>query len=575
MNIDGLTLSFLTRELEKHLLDAQIQKVNQIDKFTIVFKTSSFTGSENLFITVGQNPSIYLGKTMQDLPKEPSGLLMYLRKLLEGSRITAIEQIHDDRVIKMTLDRLALNGSLETKELYIELMGKHSNAILVENGIILESLIHVSPFMSQERQIGPKIAYELPPNANRMSVGDFDTTTVLELLKNYKEGNLSYTIRKLFNGFGNTMVDEVAARAGISVDADMDTISEGDLISLAQSLVSLYKDIHESEFFYAYEGNTKKKIYSAVPLHTGAKEIAKYEAISPLLEEESLQKGGIDTAARRLETMLQQALKKEQKRNEKIKDELAETKEASKYKEYGDLLMIYSYLPHNYETEITVDNYLVDPPTPITIPLKKDLTITENAQQAYKMYRKLKNRKEHSVEQLAQSREKMDYISSIIYSLQQNKDSDFIEEIRLECEDMGFIKKQKNNLRLKGKTSEILTIPFEEGRILIGRNNKQNDQLTHRMAAPTDIWFHTLKIPGSHVVLQLPREATEEELLTVASYAAYYSQGRQSSKVPVDMTEIRHVKKPPKSPLGFVTYTHQNTVYVTPQEPPLEGRKED
>ena len=174
MNLDGLTMSVLARELNESLQSGQIQKLYQVDKHSLLFKVRNANQDVNLMITVGANPAIYICKPIQDLPKEPSSLCMFLRKHIEGSRITSVEQINGDRILCIHIDKLEMDGSITSTSIYIELMGKYSNCIFVQNDIILESIIHVSPIMNRERSVGPKMAYELPPNSNRVSLLDFN-----------------------------------------------------------------------------------------------------------------------------------------------------------------------------------------------------------------------------------------------------------------------------------------------------------------------------------------------------------------------------------------------------------------
>ena len=248
MNIDGITLSFLVRELKETLLGEQIQRVQQIDKHTLMLASSSTHKQRNLVFHVGATPAVYLTEGIQDVAKEPTGLALFLRKHLEGARFSEIKQLYDDRIIAFTIDKLTLGGDISSKVIYMELMGRHSNCIITENGQILESLIHVSPVMSNERHISPKLPSELPPNAERMSVGDFDETTLQEILTTYPQETISKTIRSLFNGFGNALLDEVLFRAGqLSIDSPF---TPAIAKNVATALHTIYQEAKESRTLY-------------------------------------------------------------------------------------------------------------------------------------------------------------------------------------------------------------------------------------------------------------------------------------------------------------------------------------
>ena len=210
MNLDGLAMSVLKGQLQDKLQGGQVQKLYQIDKTSLVFKTHTNQGNQDLVITVGNAPALYLSDPLSDLPKEPTGLIMFLRKHLEGARITQVEQINGDRIFSISLDKLALNGDIITTQVYIELMGKYSNAIFVQDGLILESLVHVNPLMNRERTIGPKLIYELPPNANRGSILEFSQEEIKDLLISFHQDTLGDSIRAIFNGFGKVHFNDTA-----------------------------------------------------------------------------------------------------------------------------------------------------------------------------------------------------------------------------------------------------------------------------------------------------------------------------------------------------------------------------
>ena len=566
MNLDGLTMSVLAKELNERLQTGQIQKLYQIDKTTLLFKIRALNEDQNLIITVGATPAMYLSKPLQDLPKEPSSLCMFLRKHIEGSRIVKVEQINGDRIMCIQTDKLEMDGSITSTLIYVELMGKYSNCIFVQDGVILESLIHVSPLMNRERSISPKLQYDLPPNANRVSLMDFDYNEIRNLLVSFGNGSVQQSIRAIFNGFGKPLLDEVLYNANLNGDEIITDLEASQVDKLANALYDLKMMLQNGNGLLSLVNDNHKKAYSTFILHN-YNVVKTYETISEALEETIQSTKAIHTADKELEKILTAAIKKEEGRHQKIKEELEDTNKMDTYKLYGDLLMINAHLQVQYEPSIELQNLLSDEGEMLTIPLKPNLTIVENAQWYYKLYTKLKNRMVSGEYQLNASTTKLEYLKSILYSISLATTRESLEEIRKECMDAGIIKKSKKPLSYKLGKSNYIHLTIDEGEMFIGRNNQQNEYLTHRFAKPTDIWFHTQDIQGSHLILRLNVEPDDMILSKVAQYAAYFSKARETSKVPVDYTYIKNIKKPPGSPLGFVIFNTHQTMIVEPKKP--------
>ncbi|WP_295990957.1 NFACT family protein [uncultured Veillonella sp.] len=566
MNLDGLTMSVLAKELNERLQTGQIQKLYQIDKTTLLFKIRALNDDQNLIITVGATPAIYLSKPLQDLPKEPSSLCMFLRKHIEGSRIVKVEQINGDRIICIQTDKLEMDGSITSTFIYVELMGKYSNCIFVQDGVILESLIHVSPLMNRERSISPKLHYELPPNANRVSLMDFNYEEIKNLLTSFGDGTIQQSIRAIFNGFGKPLLDEALLTSNLNGNEIITDLISTQVDALANALYELKTKLNESNGLLTLINDNNKKAHATFILQN-YKVLKEYSTISEALEESIHNTKSIHTADKELEKILTAAIKKEEGRHQKIKDELDDTNKMDTYKLYGDILMINAHLQVQYEPSIQLPNLLSEDGELLTIPLKPNLTIVENGQWYYKLYTKLKNRMVSGEYQLNASTTKLEYLKSILYSISLATTRESLEEIRKECMDAGIIKKSKKPLSYKLGKSNYIHLTIDEGEIFIGRNNQQNEYLTHRFAKPTDIWFHTQDIQGSHLILRLNVEPDDIILSKVAQYAAYFSKARETSKVPVDYTYIKNIKKPPGSPLGFVIFNTHQTMIVEPKKP--------
>lgn len=595
MNLDGLTLSVLVRELNNSIVPGQIQKVWQIDKHSIVFRIHNDKGQQNLVITVGSNPSIYLAKHILDIPKEPTSLMMFLRKHLEGARLTEITQIHGDRIICIHADKLELDGSITSNQIYVELMGKYSNCIFTQNNSILDSLIHVNPLMNRVRSVGPKQSYELPPNTERGSLFEFSQDEIRDLLTTFKQDTIMQTVRHIFNGFGPVLMDyilyllkeQLSTKELHSTAITEDTrrnilttkslgnnvLTDELILPLSNSLYRLQQELLNATGLYVYKKETGKTFISPLSIdiymHTlDAKRISAFTSISEAIENDISKSGGLFTASKELEKRVASAIKKEIGRNEKIRLELQDTSKSDMYKAYGDLLMIYSYLPNGYDSEITISNVLISPPEDITIPLDPALSIVENAQAYYKLYTKMKNRMENGKYQLNQSTIRIQYLESIQYSLSIATTKEEVQMIHLECENAGIVKKNKKPIPFKIRKDNFLHFTIPDGDVYIGRNNEQNEYLTHRWAKPKDLWLHTQQLQGSHVILRTTIEPTIQMIEQAASYAAYFSKGKNTSKVTVDYTLIKNIKKPPGTPPGYVIFSTHNDIVVEPKKPP-------
>ena len=316
MNLDGLTMSVLAKELNERLQTGQIQKLYQIDKTTLLFKIRALNEDQSLVITVGATPAMYLSKPLQDLPKEPSSLCMFLRKHTEGSRIVKVEQINGDRIMCIQTDKLEMDGSITSTFIYVELMGKYSNCIFVQDGVILESLIHVSPLMNRERSISPKLHYELPPNANRVSLMDFDYNEIKNLLTSFGDGTVQQSIRAIFNGFGKPLLDEVLLTSNLSGNEIISDLISTQVDALAKALYELKIKLNESNGLLTLINDNNKKAHATFILQN-YKVLKEYSTISEALEESIHNTKSIHTADKELEKILTAAIKKEEGRQQR------------------------------------------------------------------------------------------------------------------------------------------------------------------------------------------------------------------------------------------------------------------
>lgn len=572
MSLDGFSMRPLVLELQAALTGGRIDKITQPNRNSIVLSVRQ--PGENHFLhisTHSQNPAAHLISKPPENPSEPPVFCMVLRKQIEGGRIADIRQHGLDRLILLDIDTLAAGGKILTKTLAVELMGKYSNMILLQEGIILDALRKIGENSSRVRTVLPGQTYELPPGQEKWDLFEKSPGDIVEGIKSRPEMKLSKAILDVCMGFGPVSAKELAYMAGLPANIPVGELDEADFHSLEGALEDLRNACREKgHATILCQPDGKILAMAAFPLHylSGA-EVLEFPAVSPLLERAGKLLGSyVPPDRERFKKLVKNELSRARGKLEKIREELEEAEHAEASKIRADNLMTYQYdLQDHADAEVTVPDIYSEQGTPISIPLDQRLTIIQNMQAYYKKYDKLKRAQELLKEQIAKNREEISYLESIEASLMASSSLAEIGEIHNELVAGGYLKekvKKKNN----DKPSRPFRFQSPDGtEILVGKNNFQNDKLTFKTAAPGDLWLHAKDIPGSHVILRCRgEEPAEETLFFAAQIAAYFSKAQGSSKVPVDYTQCRHVKKPSGAKPGFVIFTGQKTLYVTPEE---------
>ena len=549
MSFDGFFLHHMVEELRTELLNGRIQKINQPFEQELVLQIRSNRRSDPLLLSA--HPvfgRIQLTESTFENPAQPSTFIMVLRKYLQGAVIESIEQIENDRIVEITVSNKNEIGDHIQATLIIEIMGKHSNILLVDKSShkILEVIKHIGFSQNSYRTLLPGATYIAPPNTEALNPFTIKDEKLFEILQTQEL--TAKNLQKLFQGLGR------------------DT---------AYELEKLLTNDKLSNFRSFFKQETKPcltdKSFSCVPFSSKTTEY--FDNLSQLLDvyyKDKAERDRVKQQASELIRRVENELQKNRQKLKKQEKELLATENAEEFRQKGELLTTFLHQVPNDQDQVILDNYYTN--HPITIALDKALTPNQNAQRYFKRYQKLKEAVKYLTELIEETKATILYLESVETVLNQ-AGLDEIAEIREELIQTGFIRRrQREKIQKRQKPEKYLA---SDGKtiILVGRNNLQNDELTFKMARKEELWFHAKDIPGSHVVITANLNPTDEVKTDAAELAAYFSKGRLSNLVQVDMIEVKKLNKPTGGKPGFVTYTGQKTLRVTPDPEKIQSMK--
>ncbi|QJA09234.1 fibronectin/fibrinogen-binding protein [Romboutsia sp. CE17] len=581
MALDGLVIHSLVNELSTKLIGGKVDKVHQPEDDEIVLYIRNNKENFKLVLSCSSsNPRVYIANDYKkENPIKAPMFCMLFRKYIQGGNIVNISQVGFERIIKISIDSLDELKEKTRKDIYIEIMGRHSNIILTHNSDnkIIDSAKRIPTSISRVRQILPGLTYELPPAQSKLNpLDNISKDSFIKSLKTF-DGPIFKGIYSKFLGISPVISKELCYRANINEKINTNDISEEDITSLYNEFSSLFNNIINNIFSPCIVINEKldKVIdFSCInlTLYNDLKFINK-DSMSTILEgyyKTKDIKDRIHQRASDLKKSISVKLERLYHKQEKQEEELLEAENADIYKVKGELLTAYIYMIEKGMDSVEVQNFYDPNYENVTISLNKNLTPSENAQKYFKKYNKLKTAKKEITSQIAINKEEIDYLENIILSIENCENLAELQDIKDELIRLGY---SKSSGKLKSKKETALTtkphefISSEGFKILVGKNNKQNDYLTLRIADPDDIWMHTKNIPGSHVIIKCAgKDVSEQTIYEGAMLAAYFSKSKMSSQVPVDYTKKKHVKKPSGSKPGMVIYETNSTMYVTPTE---------
>jgi len=557
MPLDGITLNSVVQELTSTLTGGRVDKVTQPEPDELIIPIRSQGKNHKLLLTANANsPRLHLTKIHKTNPDKTYLFNMLLRKHLGGGRIRNITQPDFERIVEIHVDSPNELGDMSLKRLIIEIMGKHSNIILVDyKGNIMDSIRHVSREISSVREVLPGRPYVRPPSQMKVAPYPVDEDYFLKVTDG--AADIQKAIYKAYNGISPAMASEIIRRG--------EKLGKKGLLT---AFSALYDDVVNGRF----DCRIYERDFSAVAMGIYDEEGEAYESPSEMLEtyyvnRDSRYRIAQKTADLRklLTTYMERCRRKSQIYDETLKD----IEDREQLRHYGELITSYIYaIPEGVSSAKVSDFYNDNQET--EIPLDPLLSPAENAQRYFKGYNKAKRTYLALQEQMQSNESDIEYLDSVLAAMLSVTSEEDIAEVRAELAEQGFVKKKQQ--KVKGnKKSKPLRYQSSDGLdIYVGKNNSQNDELTLRFANSADVWLHTKEIAGSHVIIRGDgREISETSIVEAAMLAAYYSKARQSSQVPVDYTLRRHVRKPKGAKPGFVIYDFHKTVYVTPSEKDL------
>lgn len=578
MAFDGTVIANIVYDMNRLLTGGRIYKIYQpeTDELLLVIKNQKET--HRLLLSASASlPLVYFTSENKQNPMTAPNFCMLLRKHISNGRIVEVSQPGMERIIEIRIEHLNELGDLCAKKLVIEIMGKHSNIIFLDDtGMIIDSIKHISNQVSSVREVLPGRTYMVPPAQGKISLYDI-TPAWMEGTLLTKASSVQKAIYGSISGISPLMANEICYRASIDGDAAVASLSDTEQATLYGELVRLKSQLQNHEFApcIIYQGKT--------PLEFACMELSMYpdmetktfSSISEVLETYYAEKEVVTRIRQKstdLRKIVSNAIERTAKKYDLQRKQLKDTEKKEKYKIYGELLHTYGYDVQPGQKELTCINYYDG--NEITIPLDTQLTAMENAKKYFDRYGKLKRTYEALHVLVEETRAELEHLESISNSLEIARDENDLMMIKEELMDYNYVKRHgQSKKKNKSKSKPFHYISSDGFHMYVGKNNFQNDELTFKFANGKDMWFHAKKMAGSHVIVKLETasELPDKTYEEAARLAAYYSKGKNAPKVEIDYTERRNLKKPPQAKPGFVIY---HTNYSMIIEPDITGIQE-
>lgn len=571
MPLDGTVVKNIVYELNNYASGGRIEKIYQPSRDEVIITVRAASGGVRLLLSCNPDfPRIHLTGAKRENPQAPPMFCMTLRKHFGGGKITGFFQPSLERIVEVRVESFNELGDLTEKKIIVEIMGRHSNIIIVnESGIIIDAAKRIGVAQSSVREALPGRKYVYPPDQGKQNPLEAEADGFFSALVANLNVKAADALIKSYCGISALTAGEACVSAGIFPSDYVETLDN----AARERLFAAFRDMMDTCAAGAFSpqiiyDNGKPLDFASVEItQFGALEKRRYDQISILLEDFY----GNRTDCYRLKQktadlrkLLQNNIERCVKKRYILEKTLKDTEGMDEWRICGELLTAYmSDVPSGasyYDAQNYYDNEIK------RIKLDKDLTPSQNASRYFDKYNRAKRQKAAATEQLELNETELVYLESVYSAVFSDMSEADIQEIREELFAEGYIKKNPAKKGLKKKSAPLHFVSSDGFDIYVGKNNSQNDELTLKLAAPGDIWLHTKEIPGSHVILKTDgREASEAALYEASLLAAYYSKARESSTVPVDYTQKRHVKKPAGAKPGMVIYVRNKTAYVTPE----------
>lgn len=575
MALDGAFLRHIKKELEASLINTKVDKIYQPTRDELVLFMRSRDGMKKLYISARAGSSrICLTDATPENPKTPPMLCMLLRKRLSGARLRAITQPGLERLLMLEFEGTNELGDIAAMTLAVEIMGQYSNVVFLDgDGIIIDAFRRVDASMSSQRLVLPGMRYEMPPQQDKLCVLDKDADDIIQALSELpKNMQLSKALLSIIQGVSPIVCRELEHLTGRGRDVFSKELDEELITRLRFFLKRMITTVREcSGEPYMIIDQTKKPIdftFEDIQQYGTGRAFKNCRTFCELLERYYFRRDAMETMRRRSEDLNRLMNTVAARLIRKIyiqKDELAACADRENYRICGDIIQANLYRIEKGSKTLKAENFYDESLAEITIELDPALSAAANSQKYYKSYQKAKNAEQILKVQIAKAESELDYVSSVLDALSRAESLRDLGEIRAELTEQGYIKSKGKKQKAETALPPIEFTSKSGFRIVVGRNNRQNDRLTMKQAAKNDLWFHAKDIPGSHTVILCDgKEPDEETILYAASLAAAHSKARDAGKVPVDYTRIRCVSKPQGAKPGMVIYTNQKTLFVAP-----------
>ncbi len=584
MAYDGITIHSILHEITDKLLGGRIDKVYQPESDEIILSVRSLGKNYKLLLTANpSHPRLHLTNSVRENPLEPPLFCMVLRKHIQSGKIIEITQPNFDRIVNIKIEALNEMGDYTVKTLVLEIMGRHSNLMLVDEDMrVLECARHISFDKSSVRQMLPGKEYTMPPGGDKTDTLLLDEDNFLASLEKMQSEKTFAAIYKSYNGISPVIADEICYNAKIGADTPVGVLSEGEKKALYSTFYALVEKIRANDYSpqIVYEND---RIIDMLPLSlnkfSGLK-VQKFDSPSEMTEAFYATKDTqyrLNQKTHDLKHLIGQNIERCVKKRAIQQKSLKDIENREQLKLCGELITANIYAIKQGMTTVKLNNYYSENFEEIEIELDSALTPAENAQKYFKRYNKAKRTFAALQEQIVSNDEELDYLEGVLTSVSNCENEQDIKDIRSELREQGYIKKEpKQKGRKQNKRSTPMHFISSDGfDIYVGKNNVQNDELTLKTAHSTDIWMHTKNIPGSHVIIiSRGADVPDTTLTEAAALAAYYSKAQNSTLVPVDYTQRKNVHKPNGAKPGFVIYDTNKTAYITPSEDAVKKIKQ-
>lgn len=577
MPLDGIYLYSIKDELRKKLLGSRVDKISQPEKDEIILTLRAERVSYKLVISASSTyPKVHITNSSKVNPVKAPMFCMVLRKYLGNAKILDITQLDTDRILIIDFESADELGFNSVYSMIIEIMGRHSNITLIRkrDSIVIDSIKHITPDINSYRSLYPGINYVYPPSSSKLNPFNFSFEALINYIIHNNIKLDSSMFSKIFTGISLPFSKSI----NLYFEENKISLELNNLEIIFNYIVKLFSSLYEGNFdFTIYKDEYSLKDFYCIDLNQ-YNDLSKKSFSSPseLIESFYYEKDKLDRLNIRssdLQKIIHTNIDRCDKKLALLNNTLIECDSKDSYKIKGELLTANIYNIKKGEKAIKVLNYYAPDEEYIDIPIDENKTPSENIQVYYKKYSKLKKSAEMAEVQIKSTVDELEYLHSVLTNIKNAETYEEIEEIKRELTDTGYIRFRKEDKKKLKASKPIHFIASDGSHIYIGKNNIQNDFLTLKFADKKDLWLHTKNIPGSHVIIKASKEVSTETIEEAAILAAYYSKAKESTKVPVDYTEVKNVKKPSGAKPGMVIYYTNKTIYVNPKK--LELQKID